>query len=441
MSKKNLAELFPNSTTAKGKVLMVIGDIITDRMVAVRREADLWPALATPSARQALGSMETGATYTVTTTKLKPVGTQDANRNVSVVKDLMNVEPDTAKVVCTGLSGVFPNGSRALLFVNGESFARYWVPAEYEPLIAAFHDKGYTFHANGTRVVAADPGSDVGDFTIIQVREEPRGSKFIVSAVEPELVEPTDGPVGAPEIAEPVEAPAPHPFGPGLDGPAPWQARGEEPGSPAAGTTGEPMFAPTGPGLDLVIPTRVPAHVGAQMAATSPEPAMPAPDAGEIDLSQAMVQKAASSPLAAWSIEHSVVGADPSSTMIGGEVGRVIDELRRAAAAQGVPGLGRTVAGALAKRVTAADYWVAVKLEGGASGEPAPDSPVVQLMIDGCQALAVSRPLAGLVDGDLFQVLPPWSRQVFIAESVLEMVDQIKAAAARLGVSPLAVVR
>jgi hypothetical protein len=453
MTKSNLVDLFPNSTIANGKELMVIGDIITDKMVAVRREIDLWPALTTPSAHQALLSMEPGETYTVTATKLKSAGEQDASRSVSVVKDLMNVEPDMAKVVYTGLSGVFHNGARVLLFVGQKSLARYWVPAEYEPLIAAFDARGFTAHANAKRVVVARSGHDVGDFAIILVpHAEPRGSKFIVSPVEPKLVEPADGPVEEPEIAEPVEVPALHPFGPGLDGPAPWEARSEEPDSPVAvaggkptpsagATAGRPVFVPTAPGLDLIIPTRVPASVGAQAAPVIPEPAMPVLRADGIDPSQAMVQKAASSPLAAWSIEHSVVGTDPSSTMIGGEVGRVIDELRRAATAEGVPGLGRTVAGALAKRVTAADYWVAVRLEGDASGKPAPDSAVALLMIDGCQALAVSRPLAGLVDGDLFQVLPPWARQVFIAESVLEMVDQIKAAATRLGVSPLGVVR
>jgi hypothetical protein len=480
VNKKTLVELFPNSTKRVDMVLMCVGDIITNRHIAVRADISFWQLLTTSAAVKSLMSMDGDRIYTVSALKVKPVGARP-HVKTERVKGLMEINPAMSRVVFTGLSGLLEDGQHVSLFVDPSAKRRFWAPAEYEPFILAVEDCGGAFYADDKRLVAAlDPKSAVGNIALALKNPPVRGSEFISATMaeqvstglrqklnqtavqevqepvepaqpqEPEPAEPAQ--LQEPAVQEVQEPAAPHPFGPGLDGPAPWEAgdtaeldtvaavRQAQPAAPTAQAAppAAPVPAPTAPGLDLIIPARGQVEAPAAPAISDlPEPVASAPDGSEPDSSQEVIRRAAQNPLAAWAIEHCVVGPDPSSAMIGPEVGRVIDEMRRAALAGRLPGVKTAVAGSLVKRVTASDYQVAVKLKEGPWVKPPPVSPVVLAVIDSDPAFVATRPLAELVDGELFQVLPPWVRQVFIAQSVLEMVDQIKAVAIELDVSPL----
>jgi hypothetical protein len=355
------------------------------------------------------------------------------------------------------------------LFIDRETNIQFWTYG-YSALIDAFRRAGYQFFADAKHVVAVKPNADSGDLVIgvYQPASNVEGSIYIVPAVVEAEVEPE--PVDAESSAEqldtepePVETTSDvessaeqldvepteeivvltHPFGPGLDGPAPWETDTTELPVMRIGlrqsshSQPAPVFAPTAPGLDVVIPTREQAP-----PAQAPEPlakvAEPSEAAASMDyIAMAAIGRASFNPLGPWAAGNTVVGTDPSSTTIAGEVERVVDELRRSALAGNIPGLNPVVARALSKRVTASDYWIAVKLQQPIPSGSEVGAGIIDLMIDGHTALAVSRPLADLVDGDNFQVLPPWVRQVVIATSIIEMIDQIKAAAKTLGISPL----
>jgi hypothetical protein len=463
-------------------MLMKAGGVVanlSNRTLMLRESAEPLSAAVYPSALKAFASMSPESTYAASATKVKLLGTGDP-KTAKTIESMMEISPDVTEIFYTGLSAVTEDDRRALLFVDPERSRRHWVSADHERIIRAFEKAGYHFYSDSKRMVAVrTPGDTVGDLAVAvwSYPRQLRGEQLIETSLARESLpvpaklpqvagdgssedaaeddakgsEAENAEDAEPEDSEPETEPTPdpHPFGPGLDGPAPWEV-GAEPGAkaeldawtpplaptfdPSVSTEPTPAPAPTAPGLDLIIPAR-------PVPQTTVPPISPVPPIDDsespVDDVLALIERHAASPLAPWAAQQTVVGTDPSSTTIAGEVERVVDELRRAAQDGQIAGLNPVVAGALSKRITASDYWVAIKVQPTLPDGIPLDPQIVQQDIGGQTALVTSRPLVDLVDGENFQVLPPWVRQVIIATSVIEMVDQIKAAAKELGVAPL----